>query len=233
MRRLKLTRKNKEFYGKILSYASIHRNKIYSIIRKECSITEDELKVWKRKDEAINLENIIKISAILYSYEEKIHKLSSTGCSGIMGVLVTRERGSLVWQLYDNSWRYWRTMGEVDDFWSLAWIKKLPRGYKSKYHVHDYEKAKKKTRLNLAVAEQLSITSLIKRLSDFNYQRVEYVYKPGQFAVRGGIMDVYSFDSKNPFRLDFYGDEIDSIRSFDPKMQTTINKLKNITISTK
>lgn len=67
-------------------------------------------------------------------------------------------------------------------------------------------------------------------LFEFGFERVDYVYEPGQFAVRGSILDVFSFSCENPFRIDFFGDEIDSIRTFEVQTQLSLNKKSEISI---
>ncbi len=67
-------------------------------------------------------------------------------------------------------------------------------------------------------------------LAEFGFQRVDYVYEPGQFAVRGSILDVFSFSCENPYRIDFFGDEIDSIRTFEVQTQLSLNRKEEISI---
>lgn len=74
--------------------------------------------------------------------------------------------------------------------------------------------------------DEMSVTELGKRLSDLGFQRADFVYEPGQYAIRGGIVDIYSFAYELPFRLDFFGDEIDSIRTFDIETQLSKNKVE-------
>ena len=64
-----------------------------------------------------------------------------------------------------------------------------------------------------------------------HFDKVDYVYEPGQFSVRGGIVDVFSFSFDYPFRIEFFGDEIDSIRSFNIADQLSINTHKKITVT--
>jgi transcription-repair coupling factor (superfamily II helicase) len=61
----------------------------------------------------------------------------------------------------------------------------------------------------------VDVTELESRLFDLGFARTDYVYEPGQFAIRGSIVDVFSFSNEDPYRVDFFGDEIDSIRTFD------------------
>ncbi|AEA43557.1 transcription-repair coupling factor [Fluviicola taffensis] len=60
-------------------------------------------------------------------------------------------------------------------------------------------------------------------LLEYGFERVDFVYEPGQFSIRGGIVDIFSFSNDQPFRVEFFGDEVDSIRTFDPVSQLSIN----------
>ena len=78
--------------------------------------------------------------------------------------------------------------------------------------------------LSLAVSQTVDIVETEKTLREFGFEQVDYVYEPGQFAVRGSILDVYSFSSELPFRIDFFGDEIDTIRTFNVEDQLSKDK---------
>ena len=78
--------------------------------------------------------------------------------------------------------------------------------------------------LSLAVSQTVDIVETEKTLREFGFAQVDYVYEPGQFAVRGSILDVYSFSSELPFRIDFFGDEIDTIRTFNVEDQLSKDK---------
>ena len=67
-------------------------------------------------------------------------------------------------------------------------------------------------------------------LFEYNFKRVDFVTEPGEFSVRGGIVDVFSFSNDNPYRIEFFGNEVDSIRSFDVETQLSIEKLKKVSI---
>ena len=84
--------------------------------------------------------------------------------------------------------------------------------------------------IHLTAEQQIPQSSLLKQLVELNFHRVDFVYEPGQFAVRGGIVDVYSFAHDNPYRIDFFGDEIDSIREFDIETQLSQQRLQTIQI---
>lgn len=82
----------------------------------------------------------------------------------------------------------------------------------------------------LAAGETYDIVQLSRQLRQLGFNEVDYVYEPGQFAVRGSIIDVFSFSSEYPFRIDFFGDEIDSIRTFEVQSQLSRDKRQRIEI---
>lgn len=84
--------------------------------------------------------------------------------------------------------------------------------------------------LRLHVSERVDITFVEETLRAFGFRRVDYVYEPGQFAVRGSILDVFSFSSEWPYRVDFFGDEVDSIRTFEVQTQLSRDKQEEIVI---
>ena len=84
--------------------------------------------------------------------------------------------------------------------------------------------------LQLAVGQEVSLTEISHTLRDFNFEEADYVYEPGQFAVRGSILDVYSYSCEFPFRVDFFGDEIDTIRTFDVENQLSRDKRERIEV---
>lgn len=84
--------------------------------------------------------------------------------------------------------------------------------------------------LRLQVGQQVSLTDVVHTLRDFELVETDYVYEPGQFAVRGSILDVYSYSCEYPFRVDFFGDEIDTIRTFDVENQLSKDKRERIEI---
>ena len=84
--------------------------------------------------------------------------------------------------------------------------------------------------LSLQVGEQVDIVFVQETLMSFGFRRVDYVYEPGQFAVRGSILDVYSYSCEYPYRIDFFGDEVDSIRTFEVQTQLSNTKLQQISI---
>jgi transcription-repair coupling factor (superfamily II helicase) len=81
---------------------------------------------------------------------------------------------------------------------------------------------------SVKVGDELSIDFINETLFEYEFERVDFVVEPGQFSVRGGIVDVFSFSHDQPYRLEFFGDEIESIRLFDIESQLSIESLKQI-----
>lgn len=97
------------------------------------------------------------------------------------------------------------------------------------------ERVVSKERLNdqtirLETGQEVEIVALEKQLRALGFQEVDYVYEPGQFAARGSILDVYSYSSEYPFRIDFFGDEIDTLRTFEVETQLSLQKRKQVEI---
>ncbi len=84
--------------------------------------------------------------------------------------------------------------------------------------------------LKLEVGEHTEVDTIMDILADFGFERVDYVYEPGQYALRGSIVDVFSYASEYPYRIDFFGDEIDSIRTFEVDTQLSKEKKQSIAI---
>ena len=84
--------------------------------------------------------------------------------------------------------------------------------------------------LTLSAGQNVDLVEVQRTLREFGFSEVDYVYEPGQFAVRGSIMDVYSFSSEWPFRIDFFGNEIDTIRTFEVQDQLSRDKRDNVEI---
>ncbi|MEG1377628.1 MAG: transcription-repair coupling factor, partial [Myroides sp.] len=87
-----------------------------------------------------------------------------------------------------------------------------------------------KNTLKIAVNDKMTIDFVNEVLFEYNFKRVDFVSEPGEFSVRGGIIDVFSFSNENPYRIEFFGNEIDSIRAFDVETQLSIETNKKITI---
>lgn len=84
--------------------------------------------------------------------------------------------------------------------------------------------------LKLNVGEQVDTSFVIEVLNSYGFERTDYVYEAGQYAVRGSIIDVYSFSGEYPYRIDFFGDEVESIRSFEVETQLSKEKKQSISI---
>ena len=82
----------------------------------------------------------------------------------------------------------------------------------------------------LSVGQTIDRDELQERLFNLGFERVDYVYEPGQYALRGSILDVFSFSSEYPLRIDFFGDDIDSIRQFSVETQLSTDKRDNVVI---
>ena len=87
-----------------------------------------------------------------------------------------------------------------------------------------------KNTLELTVGEKITIEFIREVLEEYHFEEVEFVTEPGQFSVRGGIVDIFSFSHHLPYRIDFFGDEVESIRTFEVEDQLSKEKLDHITI---
>ena len=85
-------------------------------------------------------------------------------------------------------------------------------------------------RLSLSVNQHIDIVEVEKTLRSFGFTETDYVYEPGQFAVRGSIIDVYSYSGELPYRIDFFGDDIETIRTFEVESQLSSKKLAHIEV---
>ena len=95
--------------------------------------------------------------------------------------------------------------------------------------VADAEALQRET-ITVRVGDRISIEVLEQALVDASFTRVDFVYEPGQYSVRGGIVDVFSYSESKPFRLDFFGDEVDSIRRFNISSQLSSDRLERVEI---
>ena len=87
-----------------------------------------------------------------------------------------------------------------------------------------------KNTLKISVNDNLSIDFVNEVLFEYKFKRVDFVTEPGEFSVRGGIVDVFSFSHDEPYRIEFFGDDVDSIRTFDVETQLSTDQIKKITI---
>ncbi len=88
----------------------------------------------------------------------------------------------------------------------------------------------KKNTFNISKGDKLSLEFLEEVLQEYNFERVDFVYEPGHYSIRGSIVDVFSYSADLPFRIDFFGDEVDSIRTFNTDDQLSVSILKQISV---
>ena len=88
----------------------------------------------------------------------------------------------------------------------------------------------KRNTLKISQGEKVSLDFVHDVLHEYKFNRVDFVVEPGDFAIRGGIIDVFSFSNEQPYRIEFFGDEVDSIRSFDIESQLSVDRLNRIDI---
>jgi len=91
-------------------------------------------------------------------------------------------------------------------------------------------KALHKQTLHMQVKEELDTAFIVELLLEYGFESTDFVYEPGQFSVRGGIIDIYSYGNDLPYRVELFGDEVESIRIFDPLTQLSKRKIKQVTI---
>ncbi len=84
--------------------------------------------------------------------------------------------------------------------------------------------------ISIKVGENLNIDEILGRFVKLGFRKEDFVYEPGQFAMRGGILDIYSFGNEHPYRIELFGNEVDSIRLFNPETQLSERKLLNVSI---
>ena len=87
-----------------------------------------------------------------------------------------------------------------------------------------------KNTLKVALNDKISIDFINEVLFEYEFKRVDFITEPGEFSVRGGIVDVFSFSNDHPYRIEFFGNEVDSIRTFDVETQLSVETHKKITI---
>jgi len=87
-----------------------------------------------------------------------------------------------------------------------------------------------KNTMKLKTGEQVSLDFVSDLLVEYDFESVNFVAEPGQFAIRGGLLDVFSFSNEHPYRIEFFGDVVESIRTFDPGTQLSLQKMNLITL---
>lgn len=84
--------------------------------------------------------------------------------------------------------------------------------------------------ISIKQADTLDVNGMLQRFVEHGFVRTDFVYEPGQFAIRGGILDIYSFGNEKPYRIELFGNDVDSIRIFDPETQLSERKLLQVSI---
>jgi transcription-repair coupling factor (superfamily II helicase) len=84
--------------------------------------------------------------------------------------------------------------------------------------------------IRIKSGDTIHAEGLLLKLADYGFERTDFVYEPGQFAIRGGILDIYSYGNEKPYRIELFGNEVDSIRIVDPETQLSERKLLQVTI---
>lgn len=84
--------------------------------------------------------------------------------------------------------------------------------------------------ISIKQADTIDLNGILGRFVDYGFERTDFVYQPGQFALRGGILDIYSYGNEKPYRIELFGNEVDSIRIFDPESQLSERKLLQVSI---
>ncbi len=84
--------------------------------------------------------------------------------------------------------------------------------------------------ISIKQGDVLDVNNVLAKFVDYGFERTDFVYEPGQFAIRGGILDIYSFGNEKPYRIELFGNDVDSIRIFDPESQLSERKLLSVTI---
>jgi transcription-repair coupling factor (superfamily II helicase) len=84
--------------------------------------------------------------------------------------------------------------------------------------------------IHIKAGDSLNVEQLLLKLADYGFERTDFVYEPGQFAIRGGILDIYSFGNEKPYRIELFGNDVDSIRIVDPETQLSERKLLQVNI---
>ena len=85
-------------------------------------------------------------------------------------------------------------------------------------------------RINIAAGEQTDVDFLIEILTEYGFAREDFVYEPGQFSVRGGIVDIFSYGNEYPYRVELFDEEVESIRTFDPTTQLSVRNIAEVSI---
>ncbi|MBO4871697.1 MAG: transcription-repair coupling factor [Muribaculaceae bacterium] len=120
---------------------------------------------------------------------------------------------------------------EVLNLWhsskTLRWVVTYPEALAEKVATREVVE---RSSVHLAVGEEMDMSATTERLLELGFHKVDYVYEPGQFSVRGSILDVFSYSHELPYRIDFFGDEIESIRTFNIETQLSEERVQDVTL---
>ena len=109
----------------------------------------------------------------------------------------------------------------------LRWVVTYPEALAEKVASRDHIE---RSTVHLTTGQEADMTALAQRLHELGFTRVDYVYEPGQFSVRGSILDVFSFTHELPYRIDFFGDEIESMRTFNIETQLSDERVQEVSL---
>ncbi len=109
----------------------------------------------------------------------------------------------------------------------LRWVVAYPEALAEKVAPRESVES---SAITLEVGKEVDLTQVAIRLRELGFDEVDYVYEPGQFSVRGSILDVYSYSNEFPYRVDFFGDEIDSIRTFNVETQLSQEMIRSVSL---
>ena len=84
--------------------------------------------------------------------------------------------------------------------------------------------------ISIKQGDTLEVNAILERFVSYGFERTDFVYQPGQFAIRGGILDIYSYGNEKPYRIELFGNDVDSIRIFDPETQLSERRLLQVNI---
>ena len=87
-----------------------------------------------------------------------------------------------------------------------------------------------KQRIEISLGESLDLDTILELLVEYGFDREEFVFEPGQFSIRGGIVDIFSFGNEWPYRIELFDDEVESIRTFHPGNQLSIRSIKKLSL---
>lgn len=85
-------------------------------------------------------------------------------------------------------------------------------------------------KISISVGESLDVDTAVELLVEYGFERVDFVYEPGQFSIRGGIIDIFTYGNEWPYRIELFDDEVESIRTFHPTTQLSINQIRKVSI---